>query len=98
LVKSHETSREFSIYAQNYVDETIALKFFKHDWHTNDRISQQHQKFQQQQQQQQQQQKKQSKPVANLNASKATKSPITLFKKVNYLINLTFKKKMKLYS
>jgi len=92
LVKSHETSREFSIYAQNYVDETIALKFFKHDWHTNDRISQQHQKFQQQQQ------KKQSKPVANLNASKATKSPITLFKKVNYLINLTFKKKMKLYS
>ena len=95
MVKSHETSREFSIYAQNYVDETIALKFFKHDWHTNDRISQQHQKFQQQQQQQQ---KKQSKPVANLNASNATKSPITLFKKVNYFINLTFKKKGKLYS
>jgi len=42
--------------------------------------------------------KKQSKPVANLNASKATKSPITLFKKVNYFINLTFKKKGKLYS
>ncbi len=47
FVNSHETSREFSIYAQNYVDETIALKLFKHDWHTNGRISKQHRKFQQ---------------------------------------------------
>jgi len=45
FVNSHETSREFSIYAQNYVDETIALKLFKHDWHTNGRISQQQKKF-----------------------------------------------------
>ncbi len=40
-----------------------------------------------------QQQQKQSKPVANLNASNVTKSPLTLSKKVNYFINLTLKKR-----